>query len=88
VDFDAQEFSAFSATKYIIELSNAAKTQFKAFEMFASKTGAGVSDQIYSRFPGGLNLSVNLVQVATEVRLRITNGEAFTVSASIAKTQL
>ena len=84
-DFDCIPFDSFDGVKYIIKVYNQTENRFQLVEMTGTKKDADVSDQISSRHRGPLQVSLNLVKVATDVCLRIVNSETFAVNVSILK---
>lgn len=86
VDFDTTPLTSFSATKYLVECSG--NSNYQALEIFAARILSDVDDQIYAKFPGGLNIGANVLRVGSDVVLRVTNGEIFAVSADIIKTKI
>ncbi len=87
-DFDTQPFVSFSATKYLIKVVNPDDSNSQALEMYGAKILTDVSDQVYAKFPDGLNIGVKLLKVASDVTLRISNNENFAVNVTIALTKV
>ena len=84
-DFCTLPFTSFSATKFILEASDAGNTNFQALELMSSKISSGVCDQIYAKFPGGLNITAKVLKVGSDITLRVINSENFLVNVSILK---
>jgi hypothetical protein len=86
IDVDTVPLSGFSSTKYYVQLKNPTNTAFKAFEIYCFRKGSSdVSDTLYARAGDALDVATSVIVSMGNVKLSLTNNEAFTVSCEVIK---
>ena len=87
-DIDSVLSSEFHSVKYQIRLTDVAATKNKVLVARASKKSSDVSDTVYSVLGDSLSVEVKVLEVGSDIVLRLVNNESFDVNGVALKTLL
>ena len=84
-NIDSAPLAGGVSRKYFIDFAIPSEDRYRAVEMFTSRQGTSVTDNVYARLGDAIDVSLNFVVIGADGVVQVVNNELVPVTITIFK---